>query len=641
MRIDQNGNVPDSGIIQATAKQSEAATDQNSQVNEMENIEIDDSDHEYMEIEVDPQYVEDVQQVKETVWEYERTFEDQAEFDKFMKEEENWWSFLKGVSRNDGFKTVFRCNNVKRRDTPCASGIYTVKNRVPNDTSIELYRKNADHTCPENGGALKKPQKDAVECIIGLVKSKNPLKTIMFKLRDDPRFRGITKNQVQYVINKYNRETYGNPAVTLKDLEDFVKLHNQLPIELDEPFVVNFFRSAPNDTEKIFRIFYSTKRLLQFATESDIIHIDGTYKIMIQGFPVVIVGVTDYAKRFHLCGLTICSSESASDYQFVFESLMHGVIMVTEQDLRPRAVMADASAAITRGLEDSFEDENIVRLNCFAHIMMNVDKCELLPENKELVKNDVRTLQKSFDHKTFEVGSKLFIEKWMVYEQKFAEHFDKVYLKSNNNWYGGCAPRAPKTNNALESFNKSLKQHQTHYKRSNLSEFKVRALEIVRERSKEYIEDKKPPQTSIEISEQLLKDAWDYSCSKKSFVTQKNAEDVDFYVFGGSNEDKITNNDVKTFLNQKFTDFDDFAEKAFLIHKITFKQNSHDWASHSLCTCHTFSKEYICKHIVAIAYRLGILNVPDAVVAGINEGPIAPKNKRGRPRKATKALIRD
>lgn len=70
MRIDQNGNVPDSGIIQATAKQSEAATDQNSQVNEMENIEIDDSDHEYMEIEVDPQYVEDVQQVKETVWEY-------------------------------------------------------------------------------------------------------------------------------------------------------------------------------------------------------------------------------------------------------------------------------------------------------------------------------------------------------------------------------------------------------------------------------------------------------------------------------------------------------------------------------------------------------------------------------------------
>lgn len=49
----------------------------------------------------------------------------------------------------------------------------------------------------------------------------------------------------------------------------------------------------------------------------------------------------------------------------------------------------------------------------------------------------------------------------------------------------------------------------------------------------------------------------------------------------------------------------------------------------------------LCKHIVAIAYRLGILNVPDAVVAGINEGPIAPKNKRGRPRKATKALIRD
>lgn len=171
----------------------------------------------------------------------------------------------------------------------------------------------------------------------------------------------------------------------------------------------------------------------------------------------------------------------------------------------------------------------------------------------------------------------------------------------------------------------------------------MRALEIVRERSMEYITDKRPPLQTVELGEKWLKFGWDYCTSKKSVVSFKQPGDdgiVDFYVFAGENLDKITKEHVEKFKSQTFKKFDTFAEKAFAIHQITFKQNSQKWATDSLCTCQSFSKDFICKHVVGIAYRIGILNAPDQV-SNAAEGPISAKNKRGRPRKATKALIID
>lgn len=45
------------------------------------------------------------------------------------------------------------------------------------------------------------------------------------------------------------------------------------------------------------------------------------------------------------------------------------------------------------------------------------------------------------------------------------------------------------------------------------------------------------------------------------------------------------------------------------------------------------------KHVVGIAYQIGILDAP--VEASNANVPIVAKNKRGRPKKTTKALIID
>ena len=61
--------------------------------------------------------------------------------------------------------------------------------------------------------------------------------------------------------------------------------------------------------ESKFRIFISTKRLLKLATKSNNIHADGTYKLIWEGMPVLIIGNSDLDRHFHPFGICICSNE--------------------------------------------------------------------------------------------------------------------------------------------------------------------------------------------------------------------------------------------------------------------------------------------------------------------------------------------
>lgn len=81
----------------------------------------------------------------EIVWLHEKDFAKQEEFDEFQREE-NCWSVFKKTVRNDGIKTIFRCNKVKRRGKQCLAGVYTIHGGKPDDETISLYRKNLEHT---------------------------------------------------------------------------------------------------------------------------------------------------------------------------------------------------------------------------------------------------------------------------------------------------------------------------------------------------------------------------------------------------------------------------------------------------------------------------------------------------------------
>lgn len=223
-----------------------------------------------------------------------------------------------------------------------------------------------------------------------------------------------------------------------------------------------------------------------------------------------------------------------------------------------------------------------------------------------------------------------------------------------------------------------MKVHQTHWERKTLSEFKVRILEIVGERSEEYLMDKVHFVSEVPITSEVEKKGYDYSISTKQFIHKKvetdevdkeqneeennekgvkNQEAVEmntemddeagkhagiykFYALASaSDREDFTEEVVDDFINtdwSSFEDFDQLIAASQEIHCVTLDTSSNDWQT-AKCTCPGYAKEYICKHVMALMYRMKILKRPD------NIGPeyLDANPKRGPKSKAKKGLIRE
>lgn len=60
-----------------------------------------------------------------------------------------------------------------------------------------------------------------------------------------------------------------------------------------------------------------------------------------------------------------------------------------------------------------------------------------------------------------------------------------------------------------------------------------------------------------------------------------------------------------------------------------------DWKK-STCTCLSFFKTYMCKHVMSMAFMKGLTEIPPEA----NTGIMGPKPKRGRPSRSQKALLK-
>ena len=87
----------------------------------------------------------------------------------------------------------------------------------------------------------------------------------------------------------------------------------------DEPFVVCYSvylgdeEELPVDHEEgdQFRFFYTTLALIKKSSHCKIvIQTDGTYKIVWQGNPLLLIGTSDFDRVFHPLGLSLNSREA-------------------------------------------------------------------------------------------------------------------------------------------------------------------------------------------------------------------------------------------------------------------------------------------------------------------------------------------
>jgi hypothetical protein len=69
---------------------------------------------------------------------------------------------------------------------------------------------------------------------------------------------------------------------------------------------------------------------------------DATYKLLQHGYPLLVVGTTDKARKFHPFGIALCSNEKSEAFSFIFKSIKECILTVYNYDYEPNVLVADA-----------------------------------------------------------------------------------------------------------------------------------------------------------------------------------------------------------------------------------------------------------------------------------------------------------
>lgn len=238
------------------------------------------------------------------------------------------------------------------------------------------------------------------------------------------------------------------------------------------------------------------------------------------------------------------------------------------------------------------------------------------------------------------MGCELFLLKWSTQEPEVTRKINGSFFKKNFNWRTTSYFRVPKTNNALESFNGNMKAYQTFNKKKPLKQFLYIAMKIVRQRSKAYRQHKNEFQTEIQISDSLLESG---SAFNKKYVFKPTKETdgnfLQFFVFSSQNEHdhEITLQDVHEFETAYYDSWEEFEKFHSDIWTITFPASVGDWKM-ATCTCPSFNDNFMCKHIIGIAFDAGIIIKDPGKEENFDDMPLFGNRPKGRPKKPTSAL---
>jgi MULE transposase domain len=351
----------------------------------------------------------------------------------------------------------------------------------------------------------------------------------------------------------------------------------------------------------------------------------------------LVIGTSDYDRKFHPFGLAVCCDEKQADFEFIFNSISSGVERIIGLNFTPEVLITDGSGAIRNAFVKIFNNNNIVM--CWSHTQRNIEK-KLKGANKNEILDDVDKLQLCESEIVFRTASSLFLKKWNKVEKEFTDYFENEWLKHLDSWYEGYSNFTPSTNNSLEATNKVIKDEHTFRERHPLARFLTIADGIVSKWSTARNQDQTDPvvfSTEPTITLKKWTDSYHFAkCSKTILqIPSKKKHLTDYYIPAGTKE-TMTRAEIEKYNKKKWTSFDQFKDLQFGIWKLTLPNNGSEWTK-GICNCPNFFKEYICKHVIGMAIRLKFCKPPPAA----KDVPLGEKRKRGRPRKATKALLID
>ena len=138
------------------------------------------------------------------------------------------------------------------------------------------------------------------------------------------------------------------------------------------------------------------------------------------------------------------------------------------------------------------------------------------------------------------------------------------------------------------------------------------------------------------ISQNLWVEASNYA---QENVTTHMRDEIYYFHLVKNSHIILTNIDkfVKLVEHLKAKTFSDFQEQVQNVGRVHLQQD--DWRTKSFCRCRCFQKEYVCKHVIGLAIRLGLVHCPETAINLAFER----KKPRGAPRKARggEALLKE
>lgn len=435
------------------------------------------------------------------------------------------------------------------------------------------------------------------------------------------------------------------PTVSYGQLIEWCKALSKTPADKDQGFVLDHFYDGVDNS---FAFVLSTLRLLKNAANQSNICADGTYKVVWQHFPMIIVGFVDRQNHFHVIAVCVTSNERTNEYRFVFRTIKKAIETHTNTIFEPNVLISDAAPAIRNGFYDTFETatQNVI---CYVHVLRNLRKAPLKNKaNRDAIINDVKVLHKSADEREFQTACSLFIQKWTQDEEEFCSYFQSQWLQEDTqNWYCGYSPFVPAHNNGQEGFNNHVKKDHLMRELLPFDTFKIVSIEMVSEMSKVYepgnaIERVKIVSNTPNITNDLYREAHEWiNNDAVTLAEMSNAPETESKIFIASSpkyEEKTKSTSVDELAAidcENFDDFDSYRENCYrMVYRINIKCNKKTWATESTCCCSDFYSNFICKHIIGLAFHLNLKKIPKEATSTRIE-----KNRtRGRSAKAKKAL---
>ncbi|KAG2815571.1 hypothetical protein PC129_g12068 [Phytophthora cactorum] len=221
-----------------------------------------------------------------------------------------------------------------------------------------------------------------------------------------------------------------------------------------------------------FLVGMTTKALLRNAVRDPgtfVLHLDATFKLNSVGYPVLVCGITDASRSFHLLALFITSQLQEGNYSAAHLTLRRIYARVNGMEMRVTYVLGDADKAQYKAFRCVFADSQFTYLMCFYHVV-----AKLRDRSRGLSSELVALVFRGMYDLHFSQNEAEFCERKERVLALWDEHVDlatfSVYEKAQwlqgnfKNWQWYCTPTGyPTTTNPVEQFNRALKRDYTHH----------------------------------------------------------------------------------------------------------------------------------------------------------------------------------